>query len=407
MEGMKMRTHLRDERVGQKIRHYRQLANKSGRTLADLAGIDHGTLSRIERGLVSADNRLILARIAQALGRPITDLTGVPTPAGPDPAAATAATTRAVRAFVDADLDFTGDTAMVRPLHALEEGVRRAVQLRVDCEYVDLARMTPALIGSLHAVATTSSDSEDRKRSLSLMVRAAEAMMMAVRFTGDPGAAAMIAERAWQAAQLAGDPESLALGAWTRAHAAIGCGLNDRAHRLAERGADVLLPDAEASLPMLGMLYLTAGFAQAGTGRFGASLAPLGEAAQVAERTGETRDHGLYFGPTNVAFWRIAINTDAGDPHDAVALAEGVNPSIIPSASRQASFHADLGRSLARVGSDGAAVRQLRAAHRIAPQRIAADPLVGETVRGLVNSAHRRAVDADLRLLAERMRVPA
>ncbi len=402
-----MRTQLRDDSVGQKIRYYRQLSNKSVRTLADLAGIDHSTLSRIERGLVSADNRLILARVAQALGRPITDLTGVPTPAGPNPAAATAATTQAVRAFVDADLDFAGDPSMVRTIEALEEGVRRAVQLRVDCEYVDLARMSPALIGSLHAVATTSSSSEDRKRGLSLMVRAAEAMMMAVRFTGDPGAAAMIAERAWQAAQLAGDAESLALGAWTRAHAAIGCGLNDRAHKLAERGADMLRPHAEESLPMLGMLHLTAGFAQAGMGRYGSSLAPLAEAAQLAERTGETRDHGLFFGPTNVAFWRIAINTDAGDPDDAVALSEGVNPSVIPSASRQASYHADLGRSLARVGRDDAAVRQLRAAHRIAPQRIAADPLVGETVRGLVDSARRRAVGSDLRSLAERMRVPA
>lgn len=399
-----MRTQLRDERVGERIRYYRRLSGKSLRAIAGLAGIDHSLLSRIERGVVSADNRLILARVADALGRPVTDLTGIPTPAGPDPAAATAATNRAVRAWVDADLDFGGDASLARPVDMLEQDVNRAVRLRVACEYVDLARMTPALVGALYAVATTGA-AEDRKRGLSLMVRAAEAMMMAVRFTGDPGAAALISERAWQAAQLAGDPESLALGAWTRAHAAIGCGLNDRAHKLAERGADLLQPHADASLPMLGMLHLTTGFALAGMGRYGASLAPLGEAAQIAARTGETVDHGLYFGPTNVSFWRIAINTDAGDPDDAVVLSEGVNPQIIPSASRQASYHADLGRSLARLGRDDAAVRQLGAAHRIAPQRIAADPLVAETVRGLVDSAHRRAVGPKLRSLAERMHV--
>jgi transcriptional regulator with XRE-family HTH domain len=409
MEAMTMRTRTfspDEERVGQRIRYYRKLRGMSLRTLAGLAGMDYGYLGRIERGDVSGDNRHYLSRIAEALGRPMTDLTGVPTHGGPDGALLVANVQKAVRAFVDADLDFDGDPALLRPLDQLDQAVTAAVRLRVACEYSDLTRMLPGLIGSLHAAATVGAG-EERQQALTLFVRAAEAGSMGVKFTGDTGSAAMIAERCWQAAQLAADPESMALAAWTRAHAALGCGLNQRAWQLAERGADRLRPLAESALPLLGMLHLTSAFAQASMGRYGSALAPLGEAEELAGRTGETKDHGLFFGPTNVTFWRVPINLDGGEPDDAIRIGNTVRPGLIPSASRQATFYADLGRALARVGQDEAAVRQLRAARRIAPQRIDSDPILAETVRGLVDSAQRRAVGADLRNLAERMQVAA
>jgi transcriptional regulator with XRE-family HTH domain len=404
---MNMRTRYIDpaeERVGERIRYYRQLRRMSLRTLGGLVGKDHRTIGRMESGEVSCDNRHTLAAIAEALGRPLTDLTGVPTIGGQDGAMLVAGVTRTVNAFVEADLDFPGERALLRPLDALAEDVAAAVRLRVACEYGDLTRMMPALVGSLHAAATIGPD-EERKRALKLFVEAAEAGSMGVRYAGNTGSAAMIAERAWYAAQLAGDPESVALAAWARAHAALGCGLNERAAKLAQAGADRLRPLSETAMPMLGMLLLTASFAQAGAGRYGESVDPLAEAAQLAERTGETRKHGLFFGPTNVTFWRVAIQLDGGEPDAAVQLGNGVNPVLIPSASRQATFHADLGRALARLGNQDAAVRQIRAARRIAPLRIDHDPFVQETVRGLVDSAHRAAGGNELRNLAEQMKI--
>lgn len=402
----KRATSLDEERVGARIRYYRKRRGMGLRALAGLASMDYGHLARIERGEISGDNRHLLSRIAEALGRPMTDLTGTPTHGGPEGALLVATTQKAVRAFVDADLDFDGDPALLRPLDQLDQAVTAAVRLRVACEYTDLSRMMPSLIGSLHAAATVGAG-EQRKQALTLFVRAAEAASMGVKFTGDTGSAAMIAERCWQAAQISEDPESLALAAWTRAHAALGCGLSQRAWQLAERGADGLRSNAERALPLLGMLHLTSAFALAGMNRYGSALAPLGEAEELAARIGETKDHGLFFGPTNVTFWRVAINLDGGEPADALQIGDQVSPTVIPSASRQATFYADLGRAFARVGQDEAAVRHLRAARRIAPQRIDSDPILAETVRGLVDSAHRRAVGAELRNLAEQMHVAA
>lgn len=394
-----------DASVGARIAHYRKLARLSQRQLAGMIGKDHRTLGRMESGEISCDNRHTLAAIANVLGRPLSDLTGVPTIGGHDGALLVAANTGMLNAFVDADLDFTGDRALVRPIDALERDVDEAVRRRVACEYIDLARMLQRLAPELHATATVGPQ-QDRKHALKLFVRAAEAGSMGARYSGNTGGAAMIAERAWYAAQLAGDPKSIALGAWTRAHAALGCGLNERAWKLSEAGADRLRPIADGSLPMLGMLYLTSAFAQAGMGRYGAALDPLGAATELARRTGETKDDGLFFGPTNVQFWKVGIDLDGGEPDEAIRLAAGVDPTVIPSASRQATYHSDLGRAFARIGNTAAAVRRIRAARRIAPVRTDMDPYVQESIRSLVAAAHRNAVSRDLATLAEQMHVP-
>jgi transcriptional regulator with XRE-family HTH domain len=403
-----MRTRLfspDEERVGDRIRHFRKQRGMSQRQLGVLIGKDHRTIGRMETGDVSCDNRHTLAAIADVLGVPLDRLTGVPTIGGKSGAHLVAACTAATTAFINADLDFPGDPSQVRPIEALRRDVDELVRRRVACEYADLARLVTALVPELHATATTGPD-DQRRTALGLFVMAAETASMSVRYSGNSGSAAMIAERGWYAAQLAGDPISLAVASWARAHAALGCGLNERAWRLAEAGADRLRPTAEQAMPMLGMLSLTSAFAQAGMGRYGAALGPLGEATELATLTGETKDFGLYFGPTNVAFWRVAIDVDGGEPESAIQIANTVNSTTIPSASRQATFNADVGRAFARIGNAQAAVRRFRTARRIAPVRIDADPFVQEAVRGLVDTAHRQAVSGDLRSLAEQMHVP-
>ncbi len=410
-QGMSMRTRHIDpaeERIGERIKRLRERHGLSQRQLASMIGKDHRTLGRIESGETSCDNRHTLTAIAAALGRPLADLTGAPTIGGRDGAVLIQATTATLNAFVHADLDFAGDQSQVRPVDVLERDVVAAVRRRVACEYIDLARMLPALVGALYATATVG-PAGDRKSALALFVRAAEAASMGARYSGNTGAAAMIAERAWYAAQLAGDPKSLALAAWTRAHAALGCGQNERAWKLAEAGADRLSQAAQVPLPMLGMLHLTSAFAQTGMGSYGGALAPLGEAANLAERTGETTDDGLFFGPTNVVFWRVAIDLDGGEPDEAIRVGTSLDPERVTrlaSASRQSAFHADLGRAFGTVGNTKAAVARIRLARRVAPLRIDADPYVQEAVRALVADAHRRAVPRELASLAEQMHVP-
>ncbi|WP_236670302.1 hypothetical protein [Streptomyces antimycoticus] len=101
----------------------------------------------------------------------------------------------------------------------------------------------------------------------------------------------------------------------------------------------------------------------------------LTEAADLADRTGETRAWHLNFGPTNVGIHHVSLNTDLGLHCEAVQAKNGVHPETLAEApGRQAAFHADLGRSLTHLrGREADAVAVLLTAEQIAPQRIHAN----------------------------------
>src|SRR5262249_40957991 len=126
----------------------------------------------------------------------------------------------------------------------------------------------------------------------------------------------------------------------------------------------------------------------------------LAEASTLAERTGETDTHGLFFGPTNINIWRVSMDVDGGDPERAVAVARSTNPLIIPATCRQSLFYIDLGRGLSRLGRAREAARMLLVGERMAPQRVRASRFVAETVRSLTDKA-----GPELQGLAERIGV--
>lgn len=394
------------DRVGERVRARRQLLGLSLETCAGLAGINKSTLSRIERGINGGDNRFIIANLAAALKCPVEYLTGVVVPGGRDGAETTAATYETSRALIMADLAFDPEPAgPLAPIDALAARTADAVKLRQACDYATLTRRLPVLIREVY----DATGGPDRFRALGLLVRLCEAASFAVRYTGRPEAASLAAERAHQAATLTDDAVLLAFAEWARAHGALGCGLHERAAQITRRAiADLdTAGNADGRLEMLGMLHLTHAFALVGSGRMGDAVAPLAEASTLARNTGETDTFALMFGPTNVRLWELAIVTDGGDPLDAMPLIAETNPLIIPSASRQACFYLDAGRALAKLGEDGRAVQMIETAERIGPQRVHGDPIVVETVRGLLDTARRRAEGTRLRALAERVGVAA
>lgn len=131
----------------------------------------------------------------------------------------------------------------------------------------------------------------------------------------------------------------------------------------------------------------------------------MAEAADLADRTGETRAWHLNFGPTNVGIHQVSLNTDLGLHGKAVSAGNGVHPGVLAEApGRQAAFHADLGRSLAHIrGREAEAVAALLTAEEIAPQRIHADALVRHTVEFLTDRQLPSQAARDLRGLAHRI----
>lgn len=392
-----------DEGIGERIRARRLDLGVSLRAVAGQAQISHSTLSRIENGKTPASNRFELARIAAALHCHTDVLTGVVVPGGKDRVALIAATYDTVHALLDSDLEFPVEPAAGQPvpIQRLREQVDGAITRRQRCDYTALTRQLPQLVRWLYQATA----GPDRAEALGMLVRVAEAASFAVRYTGDPRNAVIASDRARQAAVELGDPVLLSFGEWARAHSALGCGLHERAVQIARKALTQLdaAPAAPGRLEMLGMLYLTLAFSLVGADRTGDAEAPLAEAAVLAERTGETDTLALMFGPTNLRLWELAIITDGGDPVDALPIIAETNPLIIPSQSRQVCFYTDAARTLARLGQYDRAVKFFEVAEGVAPQRVHGDPIVIESVRGLLETVRQRAVSHRLRGLAQRV----
>jgi hypothetical protein len=359
------------------------------------AGISHATWSRIERGLMSADNRFVLADIATALECSTADLAGHPLPPSDRDGAAAQGTVDAIRqALAEVDL---GDEPMCAapPIEALRRETALVAELRRHCDYAGVGQRLPQLLRELHAAAA----GPDRQDALRLLVEATRHAAANVRYVGYPGESLFATERCRQAARELDDPVLIALAEYERTHGATGTGAYRRGLTVVSRAIDELQPHlaAEGAMEILGQLHLTAGFAALGVHRQDEAVDRVNEASAIAERTGDTATLGLHFGPTNVRFWRISMEADGGEPGRAVEIAQSTHPAVVDSPSRQFSFYSDTARALARLRRDKEAVRYLLQAERLAPVRMHASPIIVETARGMLDRARRLAGGPELR----------
>jgi transcriptional regulator with XRE-family HTH domain len=393
-----------DLTIGERIRARRLLRGWSVRHAASRAGVSHASWSRIERGRQAADNRFVLADIAAALECSPADLAGTPVPAADRAAMAAQAGVYSIRqALVDTDLS----EQAARPAPAIE-GLARTVALidtlRQACDYAGAARLIPDLLRDLHAA----SGGPDRPAALRLSCEVTFIASSIVRNLGHPADAWLGAERCRDAAETTEDPVLIGYAAYARASAASACGSYRRSLTLAGRAVDDLRPHlaARGGLEMLGSLMLVCAYASRGLKRLDDSRAWAGEAAVLADRSGETETIGLFFGPTNVNIWRIGIEVDGGDPARAADIARTTNPAAITAGFRQVFYYADAARAFARLrGQDREAIRYLLTAERLAPQHVHTSPLARETTRALLDRSRRMAGGTELRGLSERMQV--
>jgi hypothetical protein len=205
-----------------------------------------------------------------------------------------------------------------------------------------------------------------------MVLRATYGAVFTLKGLGYVRECALAAERCRQAAERLDEPVALAVADYVRAHAVLGGGSFQRARTLTSRAAGELDRHitADTAPEVLGMLHLTSALCVLAEKRSTDAFAHLAEAERLAAHTGETQSWSLYFGPTNVGFWRVGLEVDAGEPGHAVETAAGVNPTVVLSKSRQSMYYVDLARALADVGRDQDAERMLLTAERLAPQRV-------------------------------------
>lgn len=382
--------------IAENIRSRRLARQLSIRNAAARAGIDPSTWSRIERGLRSVDNRFMIADVAEALGCSVADLTGQPSTAG-DPVLA------AAESMVPAIRQALMDTALDEPA---ERSAPAAGQLDADVELArdlyrrqDLAGLTqrlPDLLFDLHAAANNGHVREVLRNSVHVHLLT----MATLKHLGHPAESWIAADRGLAAARTLDDPVSIAISQFSLTCAATAMDGYRRSHTLSERALDALHPhlgDADA-MAAYGLLTLRRGFSAAGLHRPDDAAEAFGEAAVIAQRTGETRSWDMFFGPTNVAVWQVGVHTDQGDPGLAVELARHINPSVIDAPVRVSAYYMDLARALAHVRRDREAIRMLISADRLSPQRTRCAPMAREVARTLL----QRAGGPEIRGFAEK-----
>lgn len=382
------------EHVGAHIRQWRRRRNgMSQKVLAELSGLSQSYISQIESGQRPLDRKHTQVAIAGALNITVTQLLGQPgEPADPMKDRAIAHVPAIRAALIELSAGETRRPA--RDADTLRAAVRDVTELRNAADYAAVAPLLPDL---LYDVAGHRGDLAPQ------MVEALFSARYALKQMGFPDlareAAAIgvrVAEEhdntAWRglatlSSVQAFPPESAPLG-----------------QRLAERVADeVQGVDAE----VYGNLHLIAGLQAAVANRASEAWAHLDEATDVAQHLGEPQRcgkltagaAGLWFGPTNVDYWRVGVAAELGDAGQALAVAGRIDTSLVPVPNRHVYYHGDMARALAAERRDEQAMLSLVRAERVAPLHFRLSPVARDLAASLVQRARRRAVGGDFATL--------
>lgn len=393
-----------DRTIGRRLRLIRRSRGKAQQVIADLAGISNSHLSRLESGERALDRRSLIVALANALGVAPTELTEIAMPAVSEPGT-DAAVDRVRLALLSVGMG--APSGVVAPLNVLRARTAALLDDQQACRHDAVGAALPGLIGDLHTTLATGRDGSAMAELTALAhVQGTQAWLRDVGGPLDLGwQAASIAQRE---AQRVDDPQVLGVAAFGLGHGLLAAGAFDlAAQQLDMAGAAVSTVDTRG-VQLAGMLAFTMSLLAAARRDQTGVAAPLELAAELAARTGEANAWWFGFGPTNVGVWRIVVALEAGDHARAAAVAEGLDPRLIPSPQRQAAYWADYGRALARLrGRRDDAAHALKRAELISPARVHRHPFVRETLAELVSKAKPdTVVGRELRGMAHRAGLP-
>lgn len=398
-----------DSAIGRRFGEIRASQGLSLQVLADRSGFSRSYLSQIQRGEKPVDKRSTLEALARALGVAPVDLAGRSVAEVlADPATAAAHATVAGLEEVLSDIGYGDETVTPRPWPEVAADLQHLNEvLRPSTDYAGQGAVLPGLISELQA--HVAGPAAPRGEVLVGLIQCYHAAVVVTRNLGVRGLPALAAWHARRAAEELDDPAWLGLSVWLRT-SSIGGNDRGRVRTIAERGIADLQPylGHPGAEQMTGALHLQAALAGAATEDGAVADAHLAEADALARPLPEDDLRGfgaLYFGPENVAIWRLSLAVELGEHGRGPELVRQVDPTRVPSAARQTVLWSDLGRALARSrGGQDRAVAMLRRAEDIAPVYLRTRPFVRETVTHLLQRSRRDGrTDRELRGMAYRM----
>lgn len=385
-----------DDGMGRALRRIRHARGKSLAVVAGLAGISTSYLSRLESGERALDRRSLIIALANALEVAPSEITRN--------AVGVSGELEEDRSLGDVRLSLLQASigepgGEIVPVDVLISRAKDILEAQRRCEYALVGAQLPGLVRDLHtSLLAGRDDRELLELSVLTHVQGTQAWL------SDIGAGS---DLAWQASVLArraaerlDDPLFGAVSAFGTSFGLIAAGGFDSARSLlttAEPGTAT--PEATQ---VTGMLTLTHALVSAAQGNTAERHAALGQADELAARTGDANAMWLGFGPSNVGIWRMSVALESGEHHEAAAIAETVNPRAL-SPTRQAAYYREYGRALARIPRrQTEAVLMLRRAEKISPARIHRHPFMRAVLAELLARAKKDAVGRELRGMAYR-----
>jgi transcriptional regulator with XRE-family HTH domain len=404
-----------DRFVGQQVAAFRRLRGLSQQQLADLAGgVSRQYISMIESGRRPVDKRETLYGLCRALQVSVSDLTGQPfEPVDREQVAARAWVPAVEVALMAEGSDHQGP---VRSVAELAVEADRALFLRMQGRYADLARLLPGVLSQLH-VRSRSDDEETRVVASQALTRAAFAASMGVKDLGFVSLAWVAAQTASAAAARNDQPVDVAAAGWLRSQVLLSATAVQQALTTARRAADEVQAHATggAALEIYGMLHLQAALTSAAVARrqnpahsgpagpaAADPAAHLAEASAAAGRTGEANTFELKFGPANVGVWELGVALEQDEPGRVRELAPTIDTAGMTSPNRLSRYYVEQGRAYARLGEHDQAVAMLLRAEHASPQYVRTRLVVRELLGFMLRDSRRRAVADRLGALARR-----
>ena len=373
--------------------------------LATAADVSVDVIRKLEQGRRQTASIGTLQRIARVLDVDIGDLLGRsrPVPSGGEHQARVLAIRDALTS-VD-DLLGELDDADAPDLAELGRSLTYGWGAYWAGRYGPLAAMLPRLLAEARA-ATHGAAAPGGGRVADLAAQVHQLAAGTLLRLGAADLGHVAARESLRLAAMASDPLREAAMRSTMTYVLIRQGRFLAAERVAVTSAEAFQPHGDATTPTLsvyGGLLLRGATAAARDGRAGAAATLLGEAGEVAERTGVDRtDYEVVFGPSNWVMQSADVAVVGEDYPAAVAVARRMPPgSALPLAARSRHL-TDVGHAQLRLGNDRAAEAALLTLERGAPDWTAHHRLPRMLVGELLT---RRRPSVALRELAGRLGV--
>ncbi|WP_275466581.1 helix-turn-helix domain-containing protein [Streptomyces noursei] len=417
------------QRIGEVIRQARVLRRRSQTDVAAELGYHQSKVSRLESGRGTEDVR-VLREIARVLDIPPPRLglaanldiarhapeaedmhrrtllaAGIAALATPAAATVTATHHDLVRALLPGTT--TAAAGPTPDFGGLRNRLADARRLFYTCDYAQLERVLPGLIGQLRDAIGSSPGSTALSSLLATAYQTSASLLLK---QSDPGNAWLAVGRAMAEAERSGDPVVLASSVRVHAHVLARENHATQAITLVRHTADQLAGAYDQRSPKylaaFGLLLLRGATAANTGGDRSAAQDFLTEAEDVARYV--TLDHPdawANFSPTNVALHTLSTAVAFGDAGTALQTARPLMRHHIPVPERRAALWIEAARAYSQQGRLSDGYRALRIAESCAAQDIRR-----LTVRELVAdmaARDRRRTLPELHRFSQQLGVPA